>query len=318
MMASIAVAGNQWITEYLVQTLARDGWTPALLINLAPEAAAGVSGYRDLGALARARGIPLHRPRTYGLESDADRVALTGRTIDVLLVFGWQRLIPAWLLDHCARGAYGIHGGPEKPPRCRGRAVFNWAILLGCSRFYLYLFRLTPTADAGEIVDMTEFTITADDDIVSVYHKNCVLAGRLIARHLPSIVAGTVCGTPQPTSGATYLPRRKPEHGGIDWTAPVARVSNLVRAVAPPYPGAFTELDGMVVIIDRAHPFDRGITYAAEPGTIVEVFPNGHFLVQTGDGALYVRDYECPDRARVVAGRRFHVVSGVSVEDPAL
>ena len=37
---------------------------------------------------------------------------------------------------------------------------------------------------------------------------------------------------------------RKAEDGRIDWAQPAQVIHNLIRAVAPPYPGAFTSLAG--------------------------------------------------------------------------
>lgn len=312
----VAVAGNQWITKYLVEALVKAGRRPSLLINNAPDAAGRISGYVDLGDCAVEHGIDVYRPRKYSLKTAADRAALCNRPIDVLLVFGWQRLIPDWLIAHTRCGAYGVHGGPEKPPRCRGRAVFNWALLLGCERFYMYLFRLTPEVDDGDILDLVEFRITPHDDVLTLYHKNCVISTRMFLRQLPRILAGESQAVPQSNGEATYLPKRTPEQGGIAWDQPAGRIENLVRAVAPPYPGAFTFLGEKRCRIDRAHVFDPEIVYDDPPGTIVDVFPNGDFVVTTADEPLYVRGYSVEDNAPIAAGQRFRERSGEQPPDP--
>jgi methionyl-tRNA formyltransferase len=318
MGANLVVAGNQWITAYLVERLVEADASPSLLINLAPDRRAGISGYADLEPLAGAHGIPIYRPASYGLREEADRQALSSVPIDVLVVFGWQRLIPAWLIDHCRRGAFGVHGGPEKPPRCRGRAVFNWALVLGCSRFYVYLFQLTPEADAGRIVELTEFEITPDDDVTSLYHKNCVASGRMLLKHLPAILAGTVTTTSQPAGAPTYLPKRTPANSGICWDAPGARIANLIRASAPPYPPAFTQLEDTVVTILSGHPFDSMILFEGAVGTVVEDFPNGDFVVMAADCPFYVRRWEASPPRKIRRGMRFRTRSGEPPEDPVL
>src|SRR5262245_35849948 len=172
---NIAVAGNQWITRYLIEALTEQGSAPRLLLNMGPEWADRISGYENLEATANKIGASLCRPLSYGLTSDADKAELSGRNLDVLFVFGWQRLIPEWLIRACKIGAFGVHGGPKPPPRCRGRAVFNWAILLGCDKFHMYAFRLTPGIDDGDIVGQATFDILPADDILTVYHKNCIV-----------------------------------------------------------------------------------------------------------------------------------------------
>jgi methionyl-tRNA formyltransferase len=315
-MGRIAVAGNQWITEYLLERMIEQGFHPALLLNVRPEKSAAISGYRDLSGFAERHGIELYRPELYTLKSDGDRAALLGMEIDALLVFGWQRLIPDWLIEHCQRGVYGVHGGPKPPPRCRGRAVFNWTILLGYTNFYLYLFRITPEVDAGGIIEITEFDVTPFDDVLTLYHKNCVVSTRMMLKHLPSILKGEVEWIEQSGDEPTYLPKRTPEQGGIYWDATAERISNLIRAVAPPYPGAFTALDGSEVRITTAHVFDTKISYEAAAGTILDVFPNGDFIVMTGDYPLYVRGYECDDKSLIAAGKVFELHSGSQPPDP--
>jgi UDP-4-amino-4-deoxy-L-arabinose formyltransferase/UDP-glucuronic acid dehydrogenase (UDP-4-keto-hexauronic acid decarboxylating) len=314
----VAVAGNQWITEYLLRAMIAAGHKPGLILNMAPERSKNISGYVDLGGLAEEHGIEIYRPKTYALKSEEDRAALGERSIEALFVYGWQRLIPEWLIERARYGVYGVHGGPEKPPRCRGRAVFNWAILLGYTHFYLYLFQITPEVDAGSIVELVEFDILPQDDVLTLYHKNCVVSTRMFIRHLPAILKGEIQPVPQPDEEPTHLPKRAPENGGIYWDQPARRIENLIRAVAPPYPGAFTFLGEMEVKIHRGHLFDTRIPYEAEPGMIVDRFPNGDFLVMAKDYPLYVRDYTCETPALLQAGAIFQLHSGEQPPDPIL
>lgn len=310
MQYRLAIAGNQWITQYLLEQIIESGWRPSLILNMPPERASSISGYVDLEPIARRHEIEVYRPASYSLKKSADRKALAERQIDALFVFGWQRLIPSWLIDRCGQGVYGVHGGPEKPPRCRGRAVFNWALLLGYEKFYLYLFQITPEVDAGPILGMSEFDITPHDDVLTLYHKNCIVSARMFLQYLPAILEGRASGQSQPEDGATYLPKRTPENGGIYWDKPAEEIANLIRAVAPPYPGAFTRLDDMQVRIHGAHVFDTKIHFQAEAGTVLDVFPNRDFLVMTADHPLYVRKYECDDPDRIVRGKGLAVRSG--------
>jgi methionyl-tRNA formyltransferase len=312
----IAVAGNQWITSYLIDALAERGWAPAVVINMGSEWADRISGYEDLAAGSARLGATLYRPSKYSLKSDDDQAALTQHAIDLLFVFGWQRLIPDWLIEHCRKGAFGVHGGPEMPPRCRGRAVFNWAILLGYQQFHMYAFRLTPRVDDGDIVALSTFDILPEDDILTIYHKNCVVSSRLFVRIVEDTIAGKLTGRPQPREGATYLPKREPENGGIDWERPCKRIVDLVRALAPPYPGAFSDCGAARVSIHRAQIFDNKIKYPIAPGRIVDVFPNRHFVVSASDGCIYVRDWSSPNGFLPRKGDTFERASGVQMPDP--
>ena len=53
----------------------------------------------------------------------------------------------------------------------------------------------------------------------------------------------------QNLSAGSYFGARKPDDGRIDWSRSAAEIHNLVRAVAPPYPGAFS--GGMKILKTR-------------------------------------------------------------------
>ena len=313
----VALAGNQWFSQFLLERMVERGMPPGLVICMPPEASAGISGYVDLGLMADKRGIPVYRPHSFGLDTEEDRAALELHGFDALLVFGWQRLIPSWLLQRCAKGAWGVHGGPLPPPRCRGQAVFNWALILGQPLFYMYLFRLEPEMDSGGIADLRQFEITPHDDILTLYHKNCIVSARMFLDNLTGILDGSVALRPQ-TGEPSVLPRRRPENGGIDWTWSAQRIENTVRALTLPYPGAFTHLGGMRVDLLRAHVFDSLIPFQGKAGEILEVFPNGHFLAMAVDRPVYVRDWSCTDPTAIACGACFTTRSGVFLPDPEL
>lgn len=314
----IAVAGNQWITRHLINALSEQGLAPKLILNMGPNWADRISGYENLEEDAARMGARLYRPSKYSLKSAEDETALANSEIDLLFVFGWQRLIPDWLIAACRKGAFGVHGGPELPPRCRGRAVFNWAILLGYKQFHMYAFRLTPAVDDGDIVGLQTFDILPADDVMTLYHKNCVVSSRLFLQVARDVERGQLAMRPQSHEGATYLPKREPQNGGIDWTAPSRRIVDLVRALAPPYPGAFTDYDSIQVNIRRAQIFDTRIAYPVAPGRILEVFPNNDFVVSASDGCIYVREWVANGEFKPRRGIAFTPVSGVPLPDPEI
>ena len=52
-------------------------------------------------------------------------------------------------------------------------------------------------------------------------------------------------------SKGSYFGGRRPEDGRIDWRSGARDIHNLVRGVAPPYPGAFTALPGGTLKVFR-------------------------------------------------------------------
>ncbi len=105
---------------------------------------------------------------------------------------------------------------------------------------------------------------------------------------------------PQDLASGSYFGGRKPEDGRIDWTRSAREVHDLVRAVAPPYPGAFTSLGGHRVRVLRTWWSDPPPLAAAAPGTIAAA--GGRAWACCGDGR-WLELREARDRGRRRAGR---------------
>lgn len=161
---------------------------------------------------------------------------------DFLFSFYYRSLLPAGLLSSARRGALNMHG--SLLPKYRGRAPVNWAILKGESETGATLHYMVEKADAGDIVDQLAVPILADDEAREVFAKVTVAAETILVRSLPKLIAGTAERRPQPILPGQYFGRRTPEDGRIDWTRPAREIHDLVRAVAPPFPGAFTGVGG--------------------------------------------------------------------------
>ena len=168
-------------------------------------------------------------------------------------------------------------------PKYRGRAPVNWAVLMGETETGATLHTMTEKPDAGEIVDQESVPIGPDDLAVDVFGKVTTAAETVLRRSLPRILAGSAETRPQDLSRGSYFGGRKPEDGLIDWSKSAAEIHNLVRAVAPPYPGAFSEHPGrrMRILRSRIAPEKtsrRGVTGPYREG--------GTWFAECGDGRV--------------------------------
>ena len=306
----LAVAGCKHTTLDLVRALRRTGYRIDHCLTLTPEQKERhqVSGYMDLRPHLEGMGIPYTIAPTYGLNTPEDRRALEPIVIDLMAVVGWQRLIPAWLLERIPLGAYGMHGSSRPLPHGRGRSPMNWSIITGRDRFYTHLIRYTPGVDEGPIVGQVMFQITPEDTALTCHKKNQVAMVRLLCEHLPALLRGEAKPTPQPSQGASYWPKRSPEDGLIDWAGSAEAICRLVRGTAWPFPGAFSFLDddpAHKVILWRAQPFDAWLTYPqAAPGEIVEVFFDGTWVARCRDASVLVTESEEHSFTEEDLGRR--------------
>lgn len=196
--------------------------------------------FGSVAAFARARGIETVTPDD---PNTAEFVAkVRALKPDFLFSFYYRSMLGHALLSIPARGAYNMHG--SLLPKYRGRAPVNWAVLHGETQTGATLHEMVEKPDAGRIVDQEAVPILADDLAVEVFGKVTGAAERLLARSLPGLIDGSAVLRPQDLSQGSYFGGRKPEDGRIDWSQPAKGIHDLVRAVAPPYPGAFTGLEG--------------------------------------------------------------------------
>ena len=196
--------------------------------------------FASVAAVAAERGLRVVAPpdvntaEMFGLLADLQP--------DFLFSFYYRSLLAEPLLQAARRGALNLHG--SLLPKYRGRAPVNWAILRGEAETGATLHYMVGRADAGDIVDQMSVPILQDDDARIVFNKVTVAAEIVLARSLPGLLAGTAPRRPQSIEPGHYFGRRRAEDGRIDWTRSAVEIHNLVRAVAPPFPGAFGEIDG--------------------------------------------------------------------------
>ena len=196
--------------------------------------------FGSVADLARERGIETVMP------DDPNTPEFVGRVRalrpDFLFSFYYRLMLKPELLAIAKRGAYNMHG--SLLPKYRGRAPVNWAVLHGETQTGATLHEMVEKPDAGRIVDQEAVAILPDDLAVDVFGKVTGAAEQVLRRSLPKLIDGSAVLRPQDLSRGSYFGGRRPEDGRIDWSAPAKRIHDLVRAVAPPYPGAFTEIEG--------------------------------------------------------------------------
>ena len=196
--------------------------------------------FASVAALARARAIDAITPDDPNTPEIVERIR--DLSPDFLFSFYYRLMLGAPLLAIPGKGAFNVHG--SLLPKYRGRVPVNWAIIHGETETGATLHEMVERPDAGRIVDQEAVAILPDDLAVDVFGKVTEAAERVLRRSLPKLADGSAVLRAQDLSKGGYFGGRRPEDGRIDWSASAKRVHDLVRAVAPPYPGAFTEVEG--------------------------------------------------------------------------
>ena len=124
-------------------------------------------------------------------------------------------------------------------------------------------------ADAGAIVAQLRIAIAPDDIAITLHHKLCHAARQLLEQTLPAIKHGNILEIAQRENEATCFGRRTPDDSFLEWHKPASVLHNMVRAVADPWPGAFSYVGNQKFTVwsSRVHPH----TSKAQPGSVISV-----------------------------------------------
>lgn len=168
---------------------------------------------------------------------------------DYIFSFYYRHMIPVQMLACAKIAALNMHG--SLLPKYRGRAPVNWAILHGETQTGATLHIMEEKPDAGDIVGQSAVSIGPDETATDVFAKVSKAAVQVIHEVLPALLQGNVPHKPNDLQKGSYFGGRKPADGQIHWSQTAKQVHDLVRAVAPPYPGAFTDHNGKTMIVAR-------------------------------------------------------------------
>ncbi|WP_112487157.1 formyltransferase [Thiomonas sp. X19] len=204
--------------------------------------------FDSVAAVAAEHGIPVALVDQAVDDALLERIARLAP--DYIFSFYFRRMLPASLLAAARIAALNMHG--SLLPKYRGRVPVNWAVLHGESETGATLHVMEAKPDAGDIVAQQAVPILPDDTAKDVFDKVTVAAEIALWGVLPRLQRGEVPRRANDLAQGSYFGGRKPEDGRIDWRQPAQAIYNLIRAVAPPYPGAFFDLNGRRLIVARA------------------------------------------------------------------
>jgi UDP-4-amino-4-deoxy-L-arabinose formyltransferase/UDP-glucuronic acid dehydrogenase (UDP-4-keto-hexauronic acid decarboxylating) len=265
-----------------LEALVARGEEVAAVVTHADDPGEG-SWFESVAEVARIHRIPCLAPASPNVPAIVETVR--GRAPDLILSVWYRRLLGAELLALPRVAALNLHG--SLLPAYRGRAPLNWVLVNGELRTGVTLHHMAADADAGDIVAQRTIDIEPDDAAIALYERMTKIGVELLVDAYPAVLAGTAPRVPQDAARATTMPRCRPEDGRIDWAWPAARIFNVIRALAEPYPGAFVG-DGPARLRLWAAATPAACSRDAEPGTVVAIVPSRGVAVATGAGVLVI------------------------------
>ncbi len=220
---------------------------------------------------------------------------------DVIFSFYYRNIVGREVLSIPPHGCVNLHG--SLLPKFRGRCPVNWQLIHGVEKSGVTLHYMVEKADAGDIIGQEVVVVGPDDTVLDLYRKLLGAAERLLERHLDGILSGMAPRVHQDESEATAFGGRRPEDGRIDWSRSAVEIHNLVRAVAPPWPGAFTDLPDGRMMINKT----RLVVSPSEELNLIpgEIGKSGrHVFVGAGDGILELIDFKTPGDRELSSGEQ--------------
>jgi methionyl-tRNA formyltransferase len=190
-----------------------------------------------------------------------DQLAAIGP--DAIIVVGYGRIIPQWMIDLPRLGNLNLHA--SLLPKYRGAAPIQWAIANGESVTGVTTMRIDAGLDTGDILMQRELPIDAKDTAETLGPELGAIGADLMVETLRGLETGQVRPTPQDHSQATLAPILKKEDGRMDFSRTASDLFNRLRGFQP-WPGAFTIFKGKTLQVHRAQPTHRAVKLT--PGQI--------------------------------------------------
>jgi len=217
-------------------------------------------------------GLPIAQPESIKNNRDF-RAQLTDLKLDAIIVVGYGRIIPGWMLDLPALGNINLHA--SLLPKYRGAAPIQWAIARGETVTGVTTMKIDAGLDTGDILLQQEVPLGPNDTAETLAPKLAAVGADLMVTTLRGLHDGTIHAKQQDHSQATLAPILKKEDGLIDFSRPAVEILNRLRGFQP-WPGAYSKFRGKNLQIWQASAFD-----CALPESKLKVEGN-HLLVGCG------------------------------------
>jgi methionyl-tRNA formyltransferase len=299
-----AVSSSKTMLESMIAT----GFPVTYVFSLDEKYSEHVSGYQPIHEIAERSHIPYQKFHNINEEQNIE--IITKIEPDYIFVVGLSQLVGQKIMDAAKIGVVGFH--PTPLPQMRGRAANVWQMLLGIHRTKCSMFMIDEGIDSGDILGQEEYIIEDTDYAADVEIKINDALGKLAKKVLKKISDGTLEIKKQKEEEATYLLKRTPEDGWINWGDSIEYIHRLVRAVSRPFPGAYAFYDKEHKIIIWKADLMENRKYIGIPGQIADI-KEDYMDIVCRDGILRVTEYENVDQVKLIVGHKLKGTTEASI-----
>jgi methionyl-tRNA formyltransferase len=226
------------------------------------------------------------------------RACLLAIRPDAIVVVGYGRLIPEWMIDLPRLGNLNLHA--SLLPKYRGAAPIQWAIANGETKTGATTMRIDAGLDTGDMLLQKELAIEPQDTSETLAPRLARVGADLMIETIRGLQEGAIRPSPQDGTKATLAPILTKEDGRIDFHRNAVEIRNRLRGFQP-WPGAYTSFRGR-----NLHLWDVAVSKLA--------IPEGQLLVEAGNlwvgcgygTALQLQELQLEGRRRMSARDFIH------------
>jgi methionyl-tRNA formyltransferase len=176
---------------------------------------------------------------------------------DAIIVVGYGRLIPQWMIDLPPLGNINLHA--SLLPKYRGAAPIQWAVACGETVTGVTTMKIDSGLDTGDILLQKEIPIEPRDTAETLAPRLATIGAELMRDTLHGLQAGRLHPTPQDNTEASLAPILKKEDGEIDFHRSSEEIWTRLRGFQP-WPGAYTGFRGKNLQVWDANPLQRALS----------------------------------------------------------
>ena len=215
-----------------------------------------------------------------------------------IIVVGYGRIIPQWMIDLPQFGNLNLHA--SLLPKYRGAAPIQWAIASGESTTGVTTMRIDAGLDTGDILLQRELPIGAEDTAVTLAPKLADIGADLMIETLRGLERGEIHPMMQDHSRATLAPILQKEDGRIHFERTAAEICNRLRGFQP-WPGAYTTYKSRILQVQKA----RAAEFAGGLPVGAIAIEETRFVVGCGQQTILEFLEVQPEGKRMMSARDF-------------
>ena len=236
-------------------------------------------------------GLPIYQPEKIK-QNEELRAKLETIHPDAIIVVGYGRIIPPWMLHLPQYGNINLHA--SLLPKYRGAAPIQWAIANGEGVTGVTTMRIDEGLDTGDILLQRRIEIRPKETGGSLHDRLAQIAPEALLESLRLLAAGEAARIPQDNTQATYAPKLKREHGQINWSESAEAIERKIRAFNP-WPGAFMKLNDQNLKIFSG----SAVGLNGNAGQILR--SESDLVIAAGTGAVSLREVQLEGKRRMSA-----------------